>query len=366
MLPRSAATAVQVHPTARDRHSGPVVVTVRDVPRLRQFLRAPHRAMLLAVDEQASVPRIYGLEAAAVRRQLSGGRGDAIISVPRAYELDDLTYGLLWSAGNLDDCLLADDAILADNHRKLAKYESQSSSEVAREVAGDLSGVSQSWLGSAFCARHILRNFGNLGDLPLFWTREQRGEEACTWLLFSHKLAYLRAMSRYLGSNTIVRSFCVPESVVRDSPRFERALLFLAVALMEVHGVEVKVCTEQEYADVDGFVLAPGRRAIVATWVRGDSIWHVDTTERRGTLAEFAEASAHAAAHSVIAAPTTSGRLAALADYLELDAAWLRRRCAALAREGVGGLVRPRSRLLGLAGVDASCARVGGMPVSAR
>ena len=85
----------------------------------------------------------------------------------------------------------------------------------------------------------------------------------------------------------------------------------------------MKVCTEQEYADVDGFVLAPGRRAIVATWVRGDSIWHVDTTDRRGTLAEFA-------------------------------------------REGCSGLVRPRSRLLGVAGVDAACTRAGGVPIGAR
>jgi len=70
MLPRSAATAVQVHTAVQD-HSGRVHVTVRDVPRLEQFLRAPHRAMLLAVEEDAPMPRIYGLDAAAVRRQLT-------------------------------------------------------------------------------------------------------------------------------------------------------------------------------------------------------------------------------------------------------------------------------------------------------
>ncbi|MGI9098102.1 MAG: hypothetical protein ACR2H2_06355 [Solirubrobacteraceae bacterium] len=119
---------------------------------------------------------------------------------------------------------------------------------------------------SAFCARHILRNFGRLGDLPLFWTREQRGEEACAWLLFAHKLAYLQATRRYMGSASMVRVFCVPERAVRDSPTFERILLFLAVALMEAYGVQVQVCTEPEYSDVEGFVLVPPRCAIVATW----------------------------------------------------------------------------------------------------
>lgn len=233
---------------------------------------------------------------------------------------------MLWAASNLDDCLLADDLALAENRGKLGAYERLPSSEVTREVAGELSGVSQAWLGSAFCARHILRNFGHLGDLPLFWTREQRGEEACTWLLFAHKLAYLQATRRAVASASMVRVFCVPERAVRESPTFERILLLLAVALMEAYGVRVHVCTEQEYSDVEGFVLAPGRRAIVATWARAESMWHVDTTARRPILTAFADASGHAAAHSAIAMPTPEGRLAALADYLELDFAWLRRR----------------------------------------
>jgi len=365
MLPRSAATAVQVHSAARDQ-DGNVVVDVRDVPRLEQFLSAPHRAMLLGVEEGAE-PRIYGLEARAVRRQLAERPyAGAVLSIPPAYELDDLTYGVLWAASNLDDCLLADDVGLTESHRKLGAYERLSSSEVTREIAGDLSGVSQAWLGSAFCARHILRNFGRLGDLPLFWTREQRGEEACAWLLSAHKLAYLQATRRYMGSASMVRVFCVPERAVRDSPTFERILLFLAVALMEAYGVQVQVCTEPEYSDVEGFVLVPPRRAIVATWVRAESMWHVDTTARRPVLTEFAEASGHAAAHSVIAAPTVAGRLAAFADYLQLDGAWLSRRCAELARQGFDGLVRPRSRLLAVAGAEAACTCVGEVPIGAR
>jgi hypothetical protein len=357
MLPDNSRAAVQVHPAAADPDGGGVLIRVHDAARLEEFLRTPYRALLLGVDTHAE-PRIYALDARAARRQLSArSYAGAVLSIPSAYELDDLTYGLLWAASNLDDCLLADDLALVQNHRKLDSYQRLRSSEVTREIAGDLTHFSRAWLGSAYCARHILRNFGRLGDLPLFWTREQRGKEACTWLLFSHKLAYLRATSRYFGSTPMIRVFCVPESAIRDSPPFERILLFLAVALMEAHGVHVHVCVEREYSDVDGFVLASGR-AIVATWVRADSMWHVDTTVQRPVLASFAEASGHAAAHSAIATTSSAGRLAAFADYLELDLPWLSRRCTTLAHRGCGDLIRPRSRLLTLTGLESACARV--------
>lgn len=356
-LPDSSVAAVQVHMAAADS-DGQIRIEVRDVPRLHEFLRSPHRALLFGVDQHPE-PRIYALDTTAVRRQLAERPyADTVVSIPPAYELDDLTYGMLWAASNLDDCLLADDRALTESYRMLGTYQRHPSSEVTRDVAGDLTAFSRAWLGSAFCAQHILRNFGSLGDLPLFWTREQRGEEACTWLLFTHKLAYLHATSQHFGSAPMVRVFCIPERAVGDSPRFERILLFLAVALMEASGVHVQVCTEHEYSDVEGFLLTP-RRAIVATWARAENLWHVDTTTRRPTLTGFAEASGHAAAHSVIAAPTSTGRLAAFAHYLELDLAWLSQRCMALAREGCGQLVRPRSRLLALNGIQTACANVG-------
>ena len=356
MLPGNSVIAVQVHP-ATTEPEGRVRVEVHDVRRLHEFLRTPHRALLLGIAQDPD-PRIYVLDARTVRHKLAEcHHADAVLSIPLAYELDDLTYGVLWAASNLDDRLLADDLALAENQRKLRAYQRLPASEVTREVAGDLTESSRAWLGSAFCAQHILRNFGHLGDLPLFWTREQRGAEACTWLLFSHKLAYLHATRQRFGSASMVRVFCVPDRAVRDSPRFERILLFLAIALMEAHGVHVQICTEHEYSDVEGFLLAP-RRAIVATWIRADSMWHVDTTARRPILTSFAEASGHAAAHSVIAAPTSTGRLAALAHYLELDLAWLNRRCIALARQGCKQLVGPRSRLLAVTGVETACASV--------
>jgi hypothetical protein len=252
-LPDNSLAAVQVHPAAADPE-GQIRVEVRDVPRLHEFLRSPHRALLFGVDQHPE-PRIYALDARAVRRQLAERPyADTVLSIPPAYEFDDLTYGMLWAASNLDDCLLADDRALTESYRKLGTYRRLSSSEVTRDVAGDLTEFSRAWLGSAFCAQHILRNFGRLGDLPVFWTREQRGDEACTWLLFSHKLAYLHATSQHFGSAPMVRVFCIPESAVGDSPRFERILLFLAVALMEASGVHVQVCTEHEYSDVEGFL----------------------------------------------------------------------------------------------------------------
>jgi hypothetical protein len=51
----------------------------------------------------------------------------------------------------------------------------------------------------------------------------------------------------------------------------------------------------------------------------------------------------------------TGGRLAATADYLGLDRRWLGWRCAQLAMSGTAGSAEPRSRLLGVDGLDAAC-----------
>ena len=70
-------------------------------------------------------------------------------------------------------------------------------------------------------------------------------------------------------------------------------LLFLAMALMESFGIQVEMCTEPEYSAVEGFALEPGRRAIIANWVRSEAIWHVDTTARRSVLSTCREAAGH-------------------------------------------------------------------------
>jgi len=49
-------------------------------------------------------------------------------------------------------------------------------------------------------------------------------------------------------------------------------------------------------SDVEGFVLSGHDTAIIANWVRGDGIWHVDTARRPSVLSDFREASGHASA----------------------------------------------------------------------
>ncbi|MGX7829785.1 hypothetical protein ACTG9Q_32340 [Actinokineospora sp. 24-640] len=63
----------------------------------------------------------------------------------------------------------------------------------------------------------------------------------------------------------------------------------------------------------------------------------------------------------MIAGPTPPARLRALADYLDLDWAWLTRRCADLGDYGTAGLAQPRSRLLSTAGLDKACRFLGSL-----
>src|SRR5271170_501524 len=62
---------------------------------------------------------------------------------------------------------------------------------------------------------------------------------------------------------------------------------------------------------------------------------------------------------SVIEADTPAARLQALARYLDVDWAWIQRRCRSLARAGTAGLLRPRSRLISTVGVDTACSYLG-------
>ena len=258
-----ATVAVQTQPAIGSAHDR-VVLNIANPASLHAFLQAPRRGLLLGAEETGGRVRSFGLDAREARRQLrKRPSSQPTLTVPRAFELDDLTFGILWALANLDDALSADDLALDEEVRELRAYEQLPSSAVSRETVADLTTISQMWLGSSFCARHILRNLDGLAEVPLFWTREQRGEEASTWLLFRHKYDYLRATSRrFAGKGApLVRGFCVPEKVICGSPRFERAVFFLSVALMESLGIETMVCVEPEYSYVDGFVLAPGQGA---------------------------------------------------------------------------------------------------------
>jgi hypothetical protein len=56
-----------------------------------------------------------------------------------------------------------------------------------------------------------------------------------------------------------------------------------------------------------------------------------------------------------VAGRTPAARLAALAEYLDLDWEWFVRRCGELAAYGSAGILQPRSRLLSVAGIDQAC-----------
>jgi transcriptional regulator with XRE-family HTH domain len=353
--------AARLYPASDD---GRIVTNVPADLANEPFLRRPGRTLVIGVVENDyNATRYFGLDGRQARRRLASAPRVGRMLVPQAYELDDLTIGLLWAVSNTDEALLDDDASLAASHNHLAVYEQRSRSAVGHDVAIDLSPISSMWLGSDFCARHILRHSDTLSDVPVFWTREQRGEEASTWLLFAHKYAYLReSAAKFVGAATAPRrAFCIPPTSTGASSRPERVLLLLAVALMESFGIRVDVCVEPEYTSVQGFAFDQQRRAIVANWVGTDGIWQVDLTDSGPLLREFADATGYAQAHSVVAGRTPAARLAALAEYLDLGWDWLVQRCGDLATYGSAGIVQPRSRLLSVDGIDQACRFLAGV-----
>lgn len=351
--------SLQVHP-ARIEGSR-VIVSVADPRRAEKFLTRPNRNLLVGAVNAEGVSRFYALDGRSAHSKLAKNGGVYEVAAPTAYELDDLTYGILWAVSNYDDALQADDQPLAETRSDLKAYERLSASAVSREAAPGLNTVAHMWLGSDFCARHILRALPDLPALPAFWTREQRGEEASAWLFFDHKYPYLRETTKALGS-TSTRAFCIPEEVVRSSPRYERILLFLAVALMESLGIHAQFTSDPAYESVEGFVVSPDKEAVIANWVRGDGMWHVDVTARSSVVREFTIAARDVDADSLTAAPTAAGRLRALAQYLDLPWCWLIQRCGQLGRYGSSGLIQSRSRLVSAAGIDAACAYVASLP----
>jgi hypothetical protein len=211
-------------------------------------------------------------------------------------------------------------------------------------------------MGSAFCAQHIQQELTDAAEVPIFWTREQSGEEAAPWLFFKHKIDYLQALTRFHSASAqTVRVFCLPEGEIERSERYERVLLLLAIALMERFGIRVRVIPKPEYSDVDGVALVPGERAVVANWVRapGGALWAAGSTSARGDLRTYAEAFADAQGDDVLSGMADSeSRLWALSSYLGLDWDWFTSRCRTLGEYGVAGLVRPRSRLLTVSALD--------------
>lgn len=353
-----ATTQLQTH---RISSTNGTAVLVEPPPRrFHQFTRR-RRGLVVAADENDDGPLLYGVSANDAARQAARRAASPTIVIPQAYLLDDLTYGALWAATNLDEALLTDDGPLDTYRRDFLGYDGLAQSQVHADSAADLSTVSRMWLGSDFCARHIARNIDSLPTSPAYWTREQRGEEAATWLLWRHKLAYLRR-TRPPGNESSSRGFCVPETVTSASPPHERTLMFLTAALMEAHGFTVQITADPAYGAVEGFVF--GGRAIIANWVRDDGLWHVDiATGGPSKVTDFRETLGHARAATIAPGRTPHERLQAIADYVQLPYPWLRARCAQLAPIGLGRLIAPRSRFISTDGIDIALRFVAGLPV---
>lgn len=266
------------------------------------------------------------------------------------------------AVANLDQSLLADDAVLYDAHHRLMHGASTGASQVGHDAVDELGTVAQAWLGSTVCARHIGRHLRRITGNPTFWTREQRGDEASTWLFFTHKHRYLhRTVEAFgCGDADLSRTFCIPEHVVAEAAPTDRVLLFLAFALMEATGVRAVLCSDPAYTDVEGFVLS-ARKAVIANWVRGEGLWHVDVTANRAAVTDFDTVVHGAGTGNVLDETTSCRRLQALAEYLHLDWPWLVRRSRELSAHGCAGLVNPRSRLLGLDGLEQAVDHIGGL-----
>ncbi|MGW0883238.1 transcriptional regulator, XRE family protein [Streptomyces sp. NPDC002671] len=335
--------------------SGPVVdLEVADADALQQFLRPARRGLLVGVAEHGDAPQLYVVDAANARRARAASPEGGTLALPAAHLLDDLTYGLLWSLVQFDDGLLADDFALAEERQALDTYLSLPRSAPSRVTLPDLTTVGAQWLGSAFCARHVVRRLDGVTAPPVFWTREQTGEQAAPWLWFRHKADYLKALAaQYTDTATpMVRVFCIPEGEVTRSNRYERILLLLAIAMMELHGIKVDVLADPQYSEVDGFALVPGQRAVVANWVRTEAIWSADTVTQRPALRGYHEAFSEAQAHSVTAGPDPEARLRTLAGYMGIPWPWLVDRCRELSECGTASIVRPRSRHLSVDALD--------------
>jgi hypothetical protein len=326
-----------------------------DTEVLDRFLRPARRSILVGVQEGDDDDlRLYVADSAHVRRTRRPLPPDGALRLSPAQVLDDFTYGFVWSLTQFDAGLQADDQTLEEEWSALGTYLSLPRSAPSRMALPILTTVGSQWLGSTFCAQHIQARLQGISEPPVFWTREQTGEQAAAWLFFNHKIEYLKSLaSQYASGHTpLTRAFCIPENEVARSAPYERILLFLAITLMEMHNVHVVVTPQPEYSHVDGFALAPDQRAVLANWVRTDSVWAVDTVTDRPTLRGYRDVFGDTRSASIMQGTDPEARLRELAAYLGLDWAWLTSRSRELGDCGIASVVRPRSRHLSIRTLD--------------
>ncbi|MGH3924079.1 MAG: helix-turn-helix domain-containing protein, partial [Pseudonocardiaceae bacterium] len=191
-----------------------VVIADQRLRSLNEFVGSAPRGVIIAETPDGSGASPVLLDAVSARTQI----GNRVVAMPQAFQADDLTLGILWALSNLDEALLNDDANLTKARRCLHSA-ALDNAVISKDALTELSTISSMWLGSDSCARFIMSSTRDFSTQPAFWTREQRGEEASTWLFFRHKLAYLRATSQRFtdASGSAGRTFCIPEHAVLDS-----------------------------------------------------------------------------------------------------------------------------------------------------
>ncbi|QSB14183.1 hypothetical protein JQS43_22085 [Natronosporangium hydrolyticum] len=92
----------------------------------------PGRELLVGVVERGTHVDAFGIDSR--RAGLQVATAEARLPIPRAYQLDDLTVGLLWAVTNLETSLLGDDAQLAACHGWISQYESLPHSSASRDA----------------------------------------------------------------------------------------------------------------------------------------------------------------------------------------------------------------------------------------
>lgn len=364
----STSVAAQMYVATPHLDDDVVSIGPDDYPHIRQFVRPTRRALLLAFVEERRDGRgesgLYVMDAAHARRLLAPERPVELLPIPTAYRLDDLTFAVLHGLITADNALGADDRLLDAEEEGLEQLLQRERSVYAREAVPGLSQVGAAWLGSRFCSRHALRWLTKSGAPSALWSRAQIGEEAVPLLLFRQQHWFVDQLLKLAAGadEQPGMALCVPEDVVAASPLYERIMLFLALAWLEMRGLVTWICSEPEYAKLDEFVLVPGQQAVVGSWMRAkDHIWSADVAVRKAQVRDFDLAVRHARSNSVIDGSSSAERLRSAVEYLGLAPVWntLPQRCRELGEYGTVDMLQARSRLVSLDELDKALRFVG-------
>ena len=127
----SGSLQIQLH--GGEAADGRIIARVQDWLRWEEFLRCGQRGLLVAAPSSPGHSRFFAMDSREARR--AGRHETRAVVIPTAYELDDVTFALLWACASLDIGPQADDQELTVARGELASYENLRSSAVSREAA---------------------------------------------------------------------------------------------------------------------------------------------------------------------------------------------------------------------------------------